>query len=248
MKFSFIIISAATVNDIRPTNDCVFSIEDIVPEENREIIVVGNFAPQYTQDWEAKIIHFDESVKPKWITRKKNIGALHATGDWIVFMHDYFQLDYGWWDAWKNFNFAQSCSKLYTNKIHTKEGPRHSDWALCPYDMWEDFPELKDNYDVGLNYGTRGFESRQYLSGGYWLSERKFALENPQLEQYGWGDAEDVHWSRLVRQKTTFGFNPNAAVSLTKPGKWQMKQVSPFYLDKIQKKYNLDIYFEDDEN
>ena len=89
MEISFGIITSG--------NDAYVSkiIESIEAEKipQYEIIVVGACSLQRTN---LKVIAFNETQVPMWITRKKNIISYLAAYEIIVYMHDYIVLEPGW--------------------------------------------------------------------------------------------------------------------------------------------------------
>lgn len=63
-------------------------------------------------------IHFDDSVKPRWITRKKNILAQTAQYENLAMMHDYHVFDIWWYSHFLQFEQAWdicSCQQLFIN-------------------------------------------------------------------------------------------------------------------------------------
>ena len=86
MDFTFgIITNNANINPI------ISSIEKLkIP--NYEIIIVCN-KNNYTEyeHISENVIPFDESIKPNWITRKKNLICQKAKYDNIVLLHDYIE-------------------------------------------------------------------------------------------------------------------------------------------------------------
>ena len=83
IDFSFgIITSPDSKNDI---NLIVNSIrKQNIP--NYEIIIVGSIKNDFGDD--VKVIKFDESIKPGWITKKKNIITSQSSFENIVYLHD----------------------------------------------------------------------------------------------------------------------------------------------------------------
>ena len=196
-----------------------------------EILVVGD--SHVSGDFIRVICNADTEAKQNgraWVTKKKNIIAQQAQYENIVFMHDYIELVSGWYDGWKKFNELTPTWEVAVNYVLTLEGGRHSDWVLSPYDMWYLFPELNGKWDLRLAPDEDALTRFMYISGGYWVSKKKFAIENLQLEKYGWGESEDVYWSEIVRRKTKFYFNPNSTVRLLKPGKWQPGEMPMQYV------------------
>lgn len=170
-----------------------------------------------------------------WITKKKNIATNEARYENIVFIHDYIKLERGWYAGWEKFDQLNPDWQVATNYIYTLEGGRHSDWVLSPYDMWYFFPELNNTWNLLLPPDEESLTRFMYISGGYWVAKKFFALQNPQLEQYGWGESEDVKWSETVRTKTRFYFNPNSSAKLLKPGKWQPGSMPLQYISFLKR-------------
>lgn len=216
-------------------------------EEEFEIIIVGGFPanlndiPVYNN---VKWLYFDETMRPGWITKKKNMIAKAAKYDNVCITHDYYLLDEGWYKGWKDkYNFF-----IATNRINTLEGTRHSDWTIDPWVMGTflnqnpqfvqqlrtEFPTHNPQYVVGLPYDMTGMEKLQYLSGGYFCA-KKCALEAiPQDENLLWGQSEDVIWSQKARQRYTFQFNKDSIVSVQKPNKWQVPQMPDNIIEALR--------------
>src|ERR1039457_3982189 len=124
MRFSFIFITDGT-QDARLLEG-IKSIEfQNIPSSDHEIIVVGNTRIQELRS-QIRAIPFDESQKPAWITRKKNIGIHEAQFENLVIMHDYLALGNEWYECWLKFG---NDFDIATNLIFTMEGKRHSDWC-----------------------------------------------------------------------------------------------------------------------
>jgi hypothetical protein len=199
------------------------------PVDTYEILFIGKQPENGHWGEFCRWIDFDETQKAKpWITRKKNIIAQEARFENIVFMHDYFRLGHDWFEGWEYFGnkFDVAC-----NCIMTAEGYRHSDWVVDPLLLWSIKPELKDKFwDVSLRYEEDRYTTYQYISGGYWVAKKQFMLDNPLDETLVWGEYEDIEWSRRVRVKTQFKFNPYSFVKITKPGKWAPGMLPMDYL------------------
>jgi len=206
-----------------------------------EILIVGNANIVRPH---VEVLSFDEGQTPKgWITRKKNLVTENAKYDNIVYAHDYVYFPDGWFEGWEKFNDTTKWD-VSINRVYTMEGPRHVDWAVCPYDMWELVPESKDTWDVALPYGTVGATDIQYISGGYFLGKKAFMTLHPLDETLLWGDAEDVEWSRRVRNATIFQFNRHSYVQLMKPNKWKPGIIRPDYLQRMAAARNLKTYIQ----
>lgn len=205
-----------------------------------EVLVVG---PSQVKRKHTRVIHKPESeIHPikthlGWITRKKNIVAQEAAYDYIVFMHDYNVLDEGWYSGWCRFLEREGNFDIGVNYVFTKEGPRHVDWAVSPYDMWKLFPEFGINvqrrFDLQIPIQVKNLTKFQYISGGFWVATKEFSLKYPQIEEYGWGESEDVEWSKLIRGHTTFKFNPDASTRLIRDNKWAIQPFPERFLFQL---------------
>jgi hypothetical protein len=68
-----------------------------------EILLVGGGDSSGVDGEDIVKIDFDESIKPRWITRKKNILVQNAKYENIVLMHDYHIFDLKWYEEFKSF-------------------------------------------------------------------------------------------------------------------------------------------------
>lgn len=239
MKFSFGICTNR--NGIE---NCANTIKGIVDQNIREcdyeIIVIGGNLDAlrlWVHDSgrrNIRILEFNETQKPKpWITRKKNILVQEAQFENIVLMHDYFELQPHWYDEWIIYGNDWDVAM---NRVLNPNGSRHADWVLDSYLLWSYFPEMKDNYDVGLPYNMN-MTPIQYISGGFWLAKTEFMKKYPLNENLMWSEAEDIYWSRTVREHTEFKMNNRSIVKLLKNGKWETKEMSKELRDKMWNKY-----------
>lgn len=218
MNFTFGIVTT------NPSSDNVvqvlYSIEQQnIPDDKYEVIIVGGNESGYKDDL-LTIIPFDETKKPGWITRKKNIITQNAKFDNIVYMHDYLVLDTDWYK-----NFVEKFNEPFWNcmtPIKNADGTRYRDWTLWPDDLVHVLGPWNRHYL--LPYEETGLSKYMYFSGAYWISKRKVMLEHPLDETLSWGESEDVKWSKEVREKYGFKLNPYSSVSL-------LKHKSPIFAD-----------------
>lgn len=213
-----------------------------------EIIVVGgglDGLKRWAKEEDAKYIRFidfDETQKRKpWITRKKNIITTEAQFDTIVYMHDYMHLDKEWYNGWLDY---KEDFDIAVNKILNPDGSRHSDWLVEPYLLWDTIPESKGNWNLSLPYNIRGLTKIQYISGGFWLAKKDFMLKYPLDETLLWGEAEDIYFSRRIRECTEFKINVEATTFLGKNNKWAPKTINSDWLRVMIEKYNLPLRYE----
>jgi hypothetical protein len=208
------------------------SIENEVPSENRQIIIVGGSSIDFSN-----ILHipFDETTKNKWITRKKNIITEYSEYENIVYMHDYIKLQPKWYQGQlkmgNEFDIRMDC-------ILNFDDTRFRDWTL-----WPDLPEKLTTivqrqcimpYDV--NYMSR----YMYISGAYWIAKRRIMQEFPLDEKLVWGEAEDVDWSLRVREFYKFQMNQFSTVKICKYGKDKVFEYMTDYT-----KHLIELYFEE---
>ena len=176
----------------------VKAIKDRVPDP--EIIVVGGGDT-------GGVIHipFNEDVRHMWITRKKNLITETATHDNIVYMHDYVVLCDGWYEGFLKFGDDWDiCMNVITNL----DGKRYRDWVT-----WGD-PGVEGLKLV--DYHTFKKPHQLYISGAYWVAKKYVMEDEPLDDRLGWGQGEDVEWSKRVRSKYRYVMNPHSEVSLLK--------------------------------
>jgi hypothetical protein len=225
-----------------------------VMSDKYEIIVCGG---ERHPMWPLNIKHipFDETVRPGWITRKKNIIAAHATKEFTCLVHDYYAFDRSWYKNWCEQDFFY----IGTNKIYCMNGNRHSDWTVNPDYMLrfllvnpqairalrEAYPtyqgELK--YICGIPYDApQKLSSIQYISGGFIFARTHIFAEYPLDETLTWGQDEDVQWSEMVKMFYDFKFNPNSSVRLLKPNKWELLEIPMPVLIDLAKFYGCNEF------
>jgi hypothetical protein len=204
MNFSFIICTSNP--NLDQVNLSIKTIKDLeIP--NYEIIVVGGISSTPSSE-KIRYVEFDESVKPGWITKKKNIGVLESIYENLVIMHDYFSFDYDWYDNWVEFSKNNSWD-IAANPIRGINNQRiHTDWVIY------DHPNYKKG--MPLPYSDWSKTKNQYISGGYFLVKRAVYLNNLLNEDLVWNQAEDVEWSLRVRNKYKIVCNSTSIVRHTK--------------------------------
>lgn len=171
-----------------------------------EIVVVGNPSGSYP---EARIIPFDESVKPGWITKKKNIITEEAHYEITVYTHDYITFDPGWYSGYTGMGDFDVCMNLIKNS----DGSRYRDWVMFPSFLPS---EHQARRDLLLPYEVSDLTRFQYISGAYWVGKTAFMKEYPMDERLSWGEGEDVEWSRRINNVSVIKMNDKASVSLMK--------------------------------
>jgi len=208
-------------------------IVDIICDENIpefEIIIVGG--NEAHKNDVMQVIPFDESKKPMWITRKKNIITETAKYENVVYFHDYVTLVPGWYDGFKKFgNDFDICMTPILNA----DGSRFRDWTIW---ISDDDP---DRYNRGrlLPYTVTNLTKCMYISGAYWVAKRAVMQRFPLDERLSWGESEDVVWSRQVREHYNFSINTHSQAKLLKPKDPVFSAITPEKLKQMQDYVNL---------
>ena len=201
MDFTFGIITAGKADG--PIQSIVDSIRaQQIP--NYEILIVG-VCDLVGPD--LRVIPFDETVRPGWISRKKNIIIEEAKYEFLCIVHDYVALEPGWYDGFKGL---QETWQFGASKIKNTDGSRYRDYVffrwgadLFPKGTW--IP-----YDCELETHQ---QKLLYVSGAYFVVRTSVARAHPLNEKLGHGQGEDVEYSlRLSRHDIPIQFNPTSTV------------------------------------
>jgi len=190
-------------DDVSKLKEVVQSIES-QNIDNYEILFIGDTDKDISTISGESIahIHFDDSVKPRWITRKKNILAETAKYENLVMMHDYHVFDAGWYSAFSDFTEDWeicSCQQLFVNGHRVP-----MDWSL-----W-DKPGAGRAW--ALDYDNWSETQYMYLAGAFFIAKKYVMLEEPLNEDLVWNEEEDVEWSYRVRDKYRMVCNGSAIV------------------------------------
>lgn len=169
-----------------------------------EIIFIGG---KHLDD-ESDVFHiyFDETQRPGWVTRKKNLLAYYAKHDNIVLMHDYYVFDSEWYKSFLEFgedwDVCSNAQLLITGKRH------FTDWVIwdSPY-----YPRYHS-----MDYDDWTQTKYMYQSGGYVIVKKDFMPLCPMNEHMTWGTAEDVEWSLRMRAIARWKCNGQAIVKHNK--------------------------------
>jgi hypothetical protein len=151
---------------------------------------------------DVRIIDFDESQKPRWITRKKNILVNEAKYNNIVLMHDYHIFDKDWYLNFKSFGTDWEICSCPQYLVTGARNPM--DWSL-----W-DKPDHGRAWS--LDYDDWSQTQYMYISGGFFIVKKHVLLEEPLDESRGWNEEEDVEWSMRVRNKYVMKCNGKSVV------------------------------------
>ena len=169
-----------------------------------EILIIGN--KKIDSHGVVNYIEFDESIKPLWITKKKNIMIQEAKYDNVVLFHDYFLFDPMWYQNYLKFGDDWD---LCSNEILLMNGRRWGgDWMT-----WDD--PLYEKY-APLHYDDWTRTEYMFVAGSYFIVKKELGLREPMNENLGWGDSEDVEWSLRIRNKCIMKCNGKSSVKHNK--------------------------------
>lgn len=224
MNFSFGIITDGTSDE--RVKQIIFSIEkQSIP--NYEIIVVGN-SKCFGKN--VKIIPFDETTKPAWITKKKNLITQNSQYDNIVFMHDYIKIEENWYKGFLSFG---NDFKVCMTKILNYDGTRYRDWSICAWAPILEICGLDRRYERLLPYNATKFSDIMYFSGAYWVAKKEVMEKFPLNEALCWGQSEDIEWSYRIRKNMNFSMNQHSSVKLLKSKNPSFYEIKSDLLEKF---------------
>lgn len=209
MNFSFCIITDGSTVAKERIKLSISTIESLnIP--NYEILCIGGQDTfEDIKNINFKKLIFDESIKPAWITKKKNDIAKIAKYENLVIFHDYFIFETNWYNSYLNLEKNNILWDISCNPIIMIDNRRdYTDWIT-----WDDPVYGKQK---SINYHNWTMTKNQYISGGYFLVKKQFMLENPLNEELVANQEEDVEWSLRVREKAKIICNPYAFVKHTK--------------------------------
>lgn len=201
MNFTFGILTK--YDDEEKLKEVIDSIHSLnIPENggDYQVLVIGEKKVEGSKY--ERYIYFDETAKPAWITKKKNLLARAANFQNIVLMHDYFVFDKDWYKNFLEFGNDWdicSCPQYLIN------GKRHfTDWVCWDSPL---FPRY-----TSLNYDDWSHVQYMYQSGGFVAAKTQLIIDNPFNEQLTWGQADDVEWSLRVRHRYKYVCNGKSIV------------------------------------
>lgn len=173
-----------------------------------EVLVIGGDKGDYSHgDVNIEFIDFDESIKPLWITKKKNLICQKAKFENIVLMHDYHLFEKNWYEEFKNFGTEWDICSCPQYLINGARNPM--DWSL-----WD---KPGHGRAWSLDYNDWSQTQYMYISGGFFIVKKHVMLEEPLDESRGWNEEEDVEWSLRVRNKYVMKCNGK---SIVRHNKW----------------------------
>jgi hypothetical protein len=194
----------------------IYSIRQLkIP--NYEIIVVGNHPQTYDAGPDVICIPFDETIKPAWITRKKNIIHEQAKYENIAMLHDYIFIHPDFYTGFLKFgNDWEFC----VTQIKNADGTRYRDYLLFPYYPWwkklgMECKKFLLPYWMPNDYRLNRF---MYVSGSFYIIKKQTALRFPLNEDIVWGgEGEDVELCvRLANENILIKVNPHSTVQFMK--------------------------------
>lgn len=205
MKWTFGILAGDNPVFVHSLIDSIRNQSVKIPEY--QILVIGDAARinQFAAH-DVDLIEFDESERQGWITKKKNLIALHAKYENISMHHDYATLCSEWY---KNFlKFGEDWDVAMT-RIENYDGTRFRDWVT-----WME--ELGEKTIQFLSYSETSRTHEMYVSGTYFCVKKEFMLAHPFDENLLWGQGEDVEWSKSVRNSWKYKMNFLSTVKFLK--------------------------------
>lgn len=194
------------------------SIKDLNIDENRyEVIIVGSNTLK--ADFENKniiFLDFNEHVKEKWITKKKNIIIERAKFENIIIVHDYVGFDKDWYEGFQQFDTEWDVCMC---KIYNKDGVRWRDWVLwwcgeAPYRIELNNVLLPPNRLLYDDY--RFVNSEMYINGTVIIGKKQYLINNKLDESLVWGQGEDCEWSARCRPTWVYKMNTKSKLKLLK--------------------------------
>lgn len=203
IDFSFGICTSKNTNGY---NQVVVDSIKALNIPNYEIIIVGDTNVQ--ADEHIKIIPFDETIKPMWLNKKKNLITEHAQYENIVYIHDYNSFDIGWYEGFLKFG---NDFKIASSVTINGNGERYRDWIL----LWDAIANVPRMQYI-LPYEETRLSKYMYINGSYWVAKKHVMEEFPLDADLVWGQGEDVVWSKRVSQKYDFSINTYSIVKMLK--------------------------------
>lgn len=223
MNFTFGIITDGANNDrVNRVVDSILAADPIGAfDKNWDVVIVGGVNATVNCG-KLQWITFDESVKPGWITKKKNLITEFARKENIVYMHDYVAIEPGWFEGFERFGDDWDVAMT---RVLNADGSRFRDWCF-----W-DHPAHGHKWTCREPWCPEGIEfegtahpapyeetdtSRHYVSGTYWIAKRDFMLKYPLDERLGHCMGEDVCASLEWRKHWNYKMNIHSSVRLLK--------------------------------
>jgi hypothetical protein len=182
--------------------------QESLDTNNFEIILIGpsninvkSICNKYKSDINIKHIIFEESIRPGWVTLKKNLLVQNAEFDNICLTHDYVGFCEKWYMGYEKFGYDWD---VCMNPIRMTNGLRHRDW----FSQHRPLQFLKYDDDTKTN--------EMYINGTYWCGKKKFMLDHPQNNNLAWGMGEDCEWANRCQRLWKYRLNPFSVVKYLK--------------------------------
>lgn len=207
MDFTFGIITAGDADHL------ILKIIESIEQQNipnYEIIIVGNSEVSAKN---LRVMAFDETVKPGWITKKKNIVYQESKYENIVVIHDYISFDNGWYTGFLEFgNTFEYC----VSKIKTIDGTRYIDYVFFNGEKINTYTQSR--YFLPYSYiPPANMKKLLYISGAYFIIKRSIALRYHLDENLLHGEGEDIEYSQRLSNNNIYAVcNKYSSVSLLK--------------------------------
>lgn len=172
-----------------------------------EIILIGPNSDKIKQikkqnkNINLKYFIFEESIRPGWITLKKNLIVQNSDFDNVCITHDYVGFCEGWYDGYERFGYDWD---VCMNPVRLNDGRRHRDW----------FTQHRPLQFVDYNDSSK--TKQMYINGTYWCGKKQYMLENPQNNNLAWGMGEDCEWAARCQHKWNYKLNPYSVVKYIK--------------------------------
>ena len=196
-------------------NKIIDSIRKECYDGHYEILIVGADHLNGIDDLIANnVLHFipyDRVLKDNnkaWLSRQKNLITQNAKYDIIVYMHDYIALHHEWMDGIIAYNSINPDWDVMMTRINNTDLTRYRDWVI-----WDD-PQYKGFPQTALPPYSYNKTQFMYVSGAYWVAKKYVMIDLPLNEELFQCEGEDVEWSKRMRQKYKYVFNPYSQVDL----------------------------------
>jgi hypothetical protein len=188
-----------------------------IPKDKFELIIIGNNNQfkNITID-NIRIIYFDETIKNKWITKKKNMIFDLANYENCAVVHDYIIFDPTWYEGFLSFDTSWDVCMC---QLRTIDDIRWRDWILgwdqeAPYRLSHKGVILWKNR---LLYSDTNYtHTNMYVSGTVIIGKTDFLRRHKFNETLIWGQGEDDEWSRRCRPFWRYKMNTSATMRTIK--------------------------------
>lgn len=189
---------------------CVESIRKQAKDlDDYQILLIGPEAPkQITTELGApdiEFIIFDESIRPRWITKKKNLLARKVDFDRLCIMHDYLWLSPDWARNLWEFEQGNDWGVLAFPQQRSDGGRFWYDWSGFRGPRHLDDRQFYDYNDWNHN-------DEVYISGNIFCVHRGLLLDHPFDERLGHMQEEDLEWTKRIAPYVHFKCAYNSLV------------------------------------